>query len=269
MASQLLKAFCRRVGVGVVLAALSGVVALAQVPAPGPVADVQGQSSSAPAPPEVLSYGEPGKHILVQENTMIRTLTDQPMGTGRSKVGMKVTFTVSEDLVVNHVLVIPRGATVHGEVVENKEAGRTTGPPLLTVKLVSLDLGEESVPIYSYQYKVWGTSKEKPTVRNLEGGAVLGALAGDVVGVRATGASTPGQVAKDMAAGAAAGAGTVALAALAAPRPQIDIPAESQMDFYLATPISVQPVSEKDAERLARRLHPGGPVLYVRGDAPF
>jgi hypothetical protein len=255
--------------VGVVLAAVGGVAALAQVSAPGPATDLQGQSSSAPAPPEILSYGQPGKHVLVQENTMLRVLTDQPMSTAKSKVGMKVMFTVSEDLVVNHVLVIARGAKVHGEVVENKEAGRTTGPPLLTVKLTSLDLGGESVPIYSYQYKVWGTSKEKPSVRNLEGGAVLGALAGDVVGVRVGGASTQGQVAKDMAAGAAAGAGTVALAALAAPRPVIDIPAESQMDFYLATPISVQPVSEKDAERLALRLHPGGPVLYVRGDAPF
>ncbi len=269
MTSQLPKAISCRVGVGVLLAALSGVAGLAQVSAAPPVPDVQGQSSSAPAPPEILSYGTPGKHVLVQENTMIRTLTDQPMSTEKSKVGMKVTFTVSEDLVVNHVLVVPRGATVHGEVVENKEAGRTSGPPLLTVKLTSLDLGGESIAIYSYQYRVWGTSKEKPSMRNLEGGAVLGALAGDVVGVRATGASTPGQVAKDMAAGAAAGAGTVALAAIAAPRPVIDIPAESQMDFYLATPISVQPVSEKDAERLARRLHPGGPVLYVRGDAPF
>jgi len=40
------------------------------------------------------------------------------------------------------------------------------------------------------------------------------------------------------------------------------------MDFYLASPISVQPVSAKEAERLAERLHPGGPVLYVRGDTP-
>jgi hypothetical protein len=144
-----------------------------------------------------------------------------------------------------------------------------SGPPLLTVKLTSLDLGGESVPIYSYQCKVWGASKEKPKVRNLESAAVLGALAGDVVGVRAGGASTAGDVAKDMTAGAAAGAGAVALAAVVAPRPEIAIPAESQMDFYLATPISVQPVSEKEAERLSRRVHVGGPVLYVRGDAPF
>jgi hypothetical protein len=74
--------------------------------------------------------------------------------------------------------------------------------------------------------------------------------------------------AEDISAGAAAGAGLVVAAAAMTPRPEIDIPAESQIDFYLASPISVQPVSAADAEKLAQRLHPGGPVLYVRGDTP-
>lgn len=45
-------------------------------------------------------------------------------------------------------------------------------------------------------------------------------------------------------------------------------PAESQMDSYLASPISVVPVSGKEAAQLAQRYHHGGPVLYVRGDTP-
>ena len=69
-------------------------------------------------------------------------------------------------------------------------------------------------------------------------------------------------------AGAAAGAGVVAAASVATPRPVLAIPPESQMDFYLAAPISVQPVSAKEAEQLAQRMHPGAPVLYVRGDTP-
>jgi hypothetical protein len=40
------------------------------------------------------------------------------------------------------------------------------------------------------------------------------------------------------------------------------------MDFYLAAPISVQPLSKKEAEQLSQRVHPGGPVLYVRGERP-
>ncbi len=269
MNSREWRGIARWMGLGVALAAMSWTAGFAQVGSTPPVTDVQGQSSSAPAP-VVLAYGKPGTHVLVQENTMIRVVTDQPMSTEKSKEGAKVSFTVSEDLVVNHGLVIPRGTMVHGEIVTNKKAGRVSGAPELTVKLVSLDLGGESIPVYSYQYKVQGVSKTKPAAKNLEGAAVLGALAGDVVGARLSGGSqTAAITAKDMAAGAAAGAGAIALAAVVAPRPEIEIPAESQMDFYLATPISVPTVSQQDAERLGKRVKPGGPVLYVRGDAPW
>ena len=37
------------------------------------------------------------------------------------------------------------------------------------------------------------------------------------------------------------------------------------MDFHLAAPITVQPVSQQEATRLAQGLNPGGPVLYRRG----
>jgi len=58
------------------------------------------------------------------------------------------------------------------------------------------------------------------------------------------------------------------LASVATPRPVLSIPAESEMDFYLASPISVELVSEKEAEMLAQKVRRGGPVLYVRGDTP-
>jgi hypothetical protein len=52
------------------------------------------------------------------------------------------------------------------------------------------------------------------------------------------------------------------------PGPVIDLPAEWQIDFYLASPISVVPVSRREAERLSEGLYSGGPVLYVRGERP-
>ena len=67
-----------------------------------------------------------------------------------------------------------------------------------------------------------------------------------------------------MATGAALGAGAGTMASAATPGPTVTIPAEAQMDFYLASPISVVPVSAKEAARLAPRLHPGEPILYVR-----
>jgi hypothetical protein len=71
-----------------------------------------------------------------------------------------------------------------------------------------------------------------------------------------------------LGAGAAVGAGVGTAVAAVTPGPAIDIPAESQIDFYLASPISVVPASEREAERLSEGLYSGGPVLYVRGETP-
>jgi hypothetical protein len=72
-----------------------------------------------------------------------------------------------------------------------------------------------------------------------------------------------------MGTGAVIGAGVGTMVSAATPGPSVTIPAESQMDFYLASPISVVPVSAKDAAQLAQGYHHGGPVLYVRGDTPY
>jgi hypothetical protein len=156
---------------------------------------------------------------------------------------------------------------VRGEVVEDKKAGRVSGSPALTLKLDSLELGGERYAVYAYHLRVVGTSKTMPT-EAMVGAAEMGGLAGAVVSARTSGGATAAKNAEDISAGAAAGAAVVAAAAAMAPRPTIELPAESQMDFYLASPISVQPLSKKEAEALAQRLHSGGPVLYVHGDTP-
>jgi hypothetical protein len=138
----------------------------------------------------------------------------------------------------------------------------------LTLKLVSLDLGGRSYPLYTYQFKVQGTGKIKPTETKVKGGSVIGAIVGGVFSGSAKGETTAVGKLAGMGTGAALGAGVGAMASAATPGPTLRIPAESQMDFYLASPISVQPVSAKDAARLAQGLHPGGSVLYVRGDTP-
>ena len=215
-----------------------------------------------------VSYGVPGKHVIVNEDTLIRVMTDQPLSSKKSKEGTPVEFTVSQDVVVNHVLVIPRGATVHGEVVSTKKAGVMNGGAQLTLKLDSLELGGESYPLYTYHFTVEGASKEKPTSNDVGQAAELGALAGAVVSAKQKGGPTRASNVEDISAGAAVGAGAAVLSPVLEPRPVLDMPAESELDFYLAAPISVQPLSEADAERLGKRVHPGGPVLYVRGEKP-
>jgi hypothetical protein len=37
------------------------------------------------------------------------------------------------------------------------------------------------------------------------------------------------------------------------------------VDFHIAQPVTVNPVSQQEASRLAQGLYPGGPTLYRRG----
>jgi hypothetical protein len=151
-------------------------------------------------------------------------------------------------------LAIPRGATVHGVVSETKKAGELAGSPELALTLTSLDIGGQSYPLQSDQFKVKGPNKAGRTVSNAFGGAVLGTIIGCAVG-RGEGCA--------IGAGAGAAAGTAASAAT--PGPNIWIPAEALVTFHLKAPVTVNPVSQQEAARLAEGLYPGGPSLYRRG----
>ena len=226
------------------------------------------QSSSSQPGSQVLLAPNPNVFITVPENTMLRVRTDQPFSSRYSKTGQPVLLTLSEDVIVDNSLVIPRGATIHGEVVGARKAGTLTGSPDLILQLTSLDLGKQSYPLYTYQFRVAGTSKTKPTETKVKGGAVIGAIVGGVFSGSAKGETSAVGKLAGMGTGAALGAGVGALTSAATPGPTVTLPAESQMDFYLSAPISVKPPSEDDAAHLSRRLHSGEPVMYIRGETP-
>jgi len=234
-----------------------------------------GTAHSSP-PPAQLYWSEtnPNVQVTVLEDTRLSVLTDAAIDTAKIHVGKPLTFTLTEDVLVDDLLVIPRGATLHGEAVAVKKAGKLAGSPDLILKLVSLDLEGRSYPVYSYQFKVEGTSKTSPTENKIKTGAKTGTVIGAVVGaaidesVNGTGTPAVAGTLAGMGAGAAAGAGVGTVVAVASPGPVIDIPAESEIDFYLASPMSIVPVSRREAERLSEGLYSGGPVLYVRGERP-
>jgi hypothetical protein len=248
-------------------ATLGIIAAHAQVPTPStaPASAAPAQAASVPA------VSAPRDPVTVLEETLLRVMTNEPVNSKRAEVGSPVLFTVSEDVLVGDVVAIPMGATVHGVVVKSKKSGVLTGSPELTLKLVSLDLGGRSYPLDSYQFKVTGMSKTRPTETKARVGAVVGAGAGSLIGgVSVKGGATEvrGGNPVSMAAGAAVGAGVGTLVSAATPGPGIWIPSEAQVDFNLAAPVTVTPVSAKEATRLAQGLHPGGPTLYVRGETP-
>lgn len=209
----------------------------------------------------------PPAQVTVLEDTLIRVMTNEPLNSKRAKGGTPLLFTVSEDVLLGDVIAIPRGATAHGVVTQSKKSGVLTGSPEMTLELTSLDLGGRHYPLYTYQFKVKGTSKTAPTETKAVRGAVVGALVGGA-SASAKGGPTGAGRAVDMSAGAAVGAGVGTMVSAATPGPGISIPSEAQVDFYLASPITVVPVSAKEAAHLAEGYRRGGPALYLRGDTP-
>jgi hypothetical protein len=216
-------------------------------PAPAPRA-------YAPAAPAAPAYEAPKGPVTIPQGTLLQLRTSEAVVSKRAKDGEPVQFTVIQDVAYGGVLAIPRGATVHGVVSEVKKSGELGGSPELALTLTSLDLGGQSYPLDTDQFKVKGPNKAGQTVGNAVGGGILGTIIGCAVG-RGFGCA--------VGAGAGVAAGTAASAA--SPGPNAWIPAEALVTFHLKTPLTVNPVSAQEAARLAQGLYQGGPTLYRRG----
>lgn len=230
------------------------------------VATAQNSNTAPPVATPAPAHEAPQPPITILEDTLIRVRTLEPLNSKQVKEGSPVLFMVSEDVFVGDVLAIPLGATVHGVVIKSKKSGVLTGSPELELQLVSLDLGGRNYSLDSYHFKVKGASKTKPTETKAIRGAYVGALLGTISNP-SMGRTVEGRTAS-AGTDAAIGAGVGTLVSAATPGPGIRFPSESQVDFYLAAPVTVTPVSAKEAARLALGLRPGGPQLYLRGDTP-
>jgi hypothetical protein len=227
-------------------------------PSPYPPQYPPQQPQYAQGPPPGPTYAAPTGPVTIPQGTLLQLRTSESLDTKRAKDGTPVQFTVIRDVAVGGVLALPKGATVHGVVTESKKAGDLGGSPELALKLTSLDLGGQTYPLDSDQFKVKGPNKAGQTVGSAVGGGILGTIIGCAVG-RGVGCA--------VGAGAGVAAGTAASAA--SPGPRAWVPAEALVTFHLNTPLTVNPVSAQEAARLAQGLYPGGPNLYRRGPYPY
>jgi len=228
-------------------------------PPPPPPARPQYQnprySQYPPQYPQGPSYAPARGPVTMLPGTVLQLRTSAPVDSKRAKDGEPVDFMVIQDVAVSGVLAIPRGAMVHGVIAEHKNvgSGQMGGSSSLGLTLTSLDLGGRNYPLQSDLFKVKAPNKAGQTVASGVGGALIGAIIGCAVG-RGAGCA--------IGAGAGAAAGTAA--STAAPGPRAWIPAEALVTFRLTAPVTVDPVSPQEAQRLAQGLYPGGPTLYRR-----
>jgi len=216
------------------------------------------QPNYAPKRPAAPRYTEATGPVTIPASTLLQLRTSESIKSKKAKVGRPIQFVVIRDVAVGGVLAIPRGATVHGVVVESKKAGDLAGGSELALRLTSLDLGGQSYPVESGLFKVKGPGKGEYTAHNMVGSTLLGTAIGCIAG-RGAGCA--------IGAGAGLVAGTAASAAT--PGPGVWIPVEARVDFHLSAPLTVNPVSLKEAARMAQGLYQGGPALYQRGYSPY
>jgi len=227
------------------------------VPSQAQASSQQARPQYAPARPKAPVYEEAKGPVTIPLGTLLQLRTNESVSSKNAKDGTPVQFTVIHDIAVGGVLAIPRGATVHGVVTETKKEGAVSGNSELSLRLTSLDLGGQSYPFDTDQFKVKGPGKGGRTASSAFGGALLGAMIGGIAG-RGEGAA--------IGAGIGAVGGTAASAAT--PGPGVWIPTEALVEFHLRTPVTVTPVSAREASRLAQGLYQGGPSLYRRDYGP-
>ncbi len=176
--------------------------------------------SSQPRIPEDVTIPS-GKVLTV-------TLSDA-VGSKISQAGQSFGGSLARPVEVNGETVIPAGARVSGEVVDAKPLGRFAGGALLQLRLDSVSIHGEQMPVQTATFTQTLKGKGKRTAVMAGGGAGLGALIGGLAGGG-----------KGAAIGAVAGGGAGTAGTAFTGNKEIVLPAESAVPFTLKAPLKIR-----------------------------
>jgi len=180
-----------------------------------------GQATAPTAPPAPVTVTIPAGKVLTV------SLADT-VGSKVSQPGQSFGGSLAKPVDVDGEVAIPAGAKVQGVVVDAKPLGRFKGGALLQLKLNSVQVNGEQLPVHTAAFTMTLKGKGKRSAVMIGGGAGLGALIGGLAG---------GGKGAAIGAGAGAGAGTAGTAFTG--NKEIVLPAESAVSFTLKESITV------------------------------
>jgi len=198
------------------------------------LADVQGitfAAASAPAaspnrPPAAAPMPPPKPtNATVLAGTPIPVRMMDSLDTSKTQTGALFTATLDSNLVANGVVVVRKGATVHGKVTKSSNARRLTGKSELQLELTNIVINGAAQPISTSGFQQKGKSEGAQTAKKTLAGAGLGAAIGAIAGDAGKGAAI----------GAVSGVG---LAAVKKGEP-IRVPSETLLEFSLKQPTTL------------------------------
>lgn len=199
--------------------------AQAKAARPGPAGQAVTPQAAAPQAATPKATPQP---VVLPEGTQLKVRVIPTLSTETLKGGETFEATLAEPLEVGGRVLIPRGASVTGKVVEADAGGRVRGVAHLSLQLSSLTAGGKAVAIVTDTVTQEArTTKSKDAAKVGIGsgvGAAIGAIAGGGKGA-AIGA----------AAGGAAGTGLV----LATRGEPAVVPSETVLNFTLKAPAQI------------------------------
>jgi hypothetical protein len=193
-------------------------------PAPGDVSAGSSSNGSASA----QAQATPRPPLIVPVGKLVQIRLSQPLSSKESHAGDSFSGSVAESVEVDGRRVIERGAAVHGTVVDAKAMGHFKGGALLQLRLDSLTIHGERRAVETSLWSQTLKGKGKRSAVAIGGGAGLGAALGGIFGGG-----------KGAAIGAAAGAGAGTAGAAFTGNKEIQLPAESTLQFKLKKSIEV------------------------------
>lgn len=185
------------------------------------------QPPVAPATPSPAAAAQ-GAMVTVPAGTVIEVRMIDSVDSSTNQVGDQFHASLERDLVVNNVVVAPKGADVYGKLQQVRSAGKIQGQSQLQLGLTGIRINGTIVPIATGDYDVAGKSRGKQSAERIGGGAALGAIIGAIAGGG-----------KGAAAGAAIGGGAGTAIQVMTKGQQVRVPSETVLDFTLQTPFSV------------------------------
>ena len=186
----------------------------------------QAASSSAPmqpAPPPAPVI------ITIPAGKIITVRLADAVGSKLSQPGQSFGGSLAKAVQVGGEVAIPAGARVEGDVVDAKPLGRFAGGALLQLKLDSITVDGNAMPVQTATFTQTLKGKGKRTAVLAGGGAGLGALIGGLTGGG-----------KGAAIGAAAGGGAGTAGTAFTGNKEIELPAESAVAFTLKAPLKIR-----------------------------
>jgi hypothetical protein len=187
-----------------------------------PAAPAKTAAPPPPPPPQPVTYTIPaGRRVTVR---LVQSISSKT-----AKQGDAFDATVTSPITVNGKVLVPSGSTASGTVVSANSRGRFKGEGELSLRLTSLRVNGQSMPIDSSTWSRTLKGKGKRSAGFIGGGGGAGALIGGLAGGG-----------KGALIGGLAGAGAGTAAGALTGNDQVVVGAESPLTFSLVNPVTVR-----------------------------